>query len=465
LTSEDFADLNLGEYAYFERLFWGDSAGHQVLKWETTNQSTLDTDLSTRPYFQAVKKGDLWYFATSGPSGPQFRVDPLFSVNTAKYTAIISRPVTPPVTACWGKDRTNLVITSMVSPLSLTDPVLPPDYGFALIDRNGKVLFHSSSSKSGQENLFDQLDDDRQFRAAVASRQPAYLNAGYIGFDSAGTWSLEIVSAQGLTIRSRQTLSVEEMVRIVREAQCCACRRRQLSQAVAAEWEWRNGSGQLKDMAARSLLVKLHERGYIELPPRRQRPTNRMMRRPSVAAADWDTTPVVGTLSSVGRLTIREVSTDRTASQECAAALAQFHYLGWGGTVGENLVYAVITETGRLIACMIFGAPAWKCAARDGFIGWTAEQRQRHLTQVIIHTLKTDRVRLTNSVRGGLYAVVSTSAPVDTFVIRRAVGDIGDPDRSRSTTRSIGTATSGSARMAGLEGVLSTAGVLWTAID
>jgi hypothetical protein len=54
--------------------------------------------------------------------------------------------------------------------------------------------------------------------------------------------------------------------------------RRRLSQALAAEWDWRNGCGQLKDMAARSLLIKLHERGSIQLPPRRQTPSNRMMR-------------------------------------------------------------------------------------------------------------------------------------------------------------------------------------------
>jgi hypothetical protein len=61
--------------------------------------------------------------------------------------------------------------------------------------------------------------------------------------------------------------------------------RRRLSETVAAEWDWRNGRGQLKDMAARSLLVKLHERGHVELPPRRQAPTNRM-RRQSVAEAE-----------------------------------------------------------------------------------------------------------------------------------------------------------------------------------
>jgi hypothetical protein len=49
-----------------------------------------------------------------------------------------------------------------------------------------------------------------------------------------------------------------------------------LSQALATHWDWRNGAGQLKDMAARTLLLKLHQRGLIALPPRRQIPTNRM---------------------------------------------------------------------------------------------------------------------------------------------------------------------------------------------
>src|SRR6058998_1671472 len=162
--------------------------------------------------------------------------------------------------------------------------------------------------------------------------------------------------------------------------------RRRLSQAVAAEWNWRNACGQLKDMAARSLLVKLHERGYVELPPRRQTPTNRMVRRQWMAAWEWDKTPLTGTLHSVGRLTIREVSTEDVAREQCAAALAEFHYQGWGGSVGENLVYAVSNQAGRLLACLVFGAPAWKCAARDAFIGWSAEQRQRHLYRITNNT-------------------------------------------------------------------------------
>ena len=53
--------------------------------------------------------------------------------------------------------------------------------------------------------------------------------------------------------------------------------RRRLSEVLCAEWEWRNGNGRMKDMAARSLLVKLQARGVIELPPRRQTPSSRMI--------------------------------------------------------------------------------------------------------------------------------------------------------------------------------------------
>ena len=52
--------------------------------------------------------------------------------------------------------------------------------------------------------------------------------------------------------------------------------RRQLSQALSTEWDWRNAGGRLKDMAARTLLVKLQARGWIELPARRRIPPNRM---------------------------------------------------------------------------------------------------------------------------------------------------------------------------------------------
>ena len=44
--------------------------------------------------------------------------------------------------------------------------------------------------------------------------------------------------------------------------------RTRVSRELCAVWNWRNGVGRLKDMACRSLLLKLEARGYVRLPPR-----------------------------------------------------------------------------------------------------------------------------------------------------------------------------------------------------
>ena len=62
-----------------------------------------------------------------------------------------------------------------------------------------------------------------------------------------------------------------------------------------------------------------------------------------------------------------------------ADGLRQYHYLGYGGSVGENLQYLIGTEPERPLVLLLFGAAAWKCQERDRFIGWPQESRQRHL--------------------------------------------------------------------------------------
>jgi hypothetical protein len=161
--------------------------------------------------------------------------------------------------------------------------------------------------------------------------------------------------------------------------------RRRLSEVLCCEWDWRNGSGRLKDMATRTLLVKLDARGLIRLPARRRAPSNRMAARQAPRQL-WDSTPVTGTLRDMGPLILHEISTDGAARIRFAAALAEFHYLGYRGTVGENLQYAVTDKDGRLLACLLFGSAAWKCKARDGFIGWNPEQRQRNLRLITNNT-------------------------------------------------------------------------------
>ena len=162
--------------------------------------------------------------------------------------------------------------------------------------------------------------------------------------------------------------------------------RRRLSVELASRWDWRNPAGQLKDMAARTLLLKLHQRGLLELPPRRQAPTNRMRCVASEAALIEQPQPICGALGELGPLQIREVSRDTTERSWVKRALSRYHYLGFKGAVGENLQYVIADGQGRRLACLVFGAAAWKCQDRDRFIGWSAEQRQRNLALIANNT-------------------------------------------------------------------------------
>ena len=157
--------------------------------------------------------------------------------------------------------------------------------------------------------------------------------------------------------------------------------RRQLSGQLALLWDWRNAAGQLKDMAARTLLLKLERRGWIGLPPRRRVPFNRMGHRQTpVLERPISESPITEALSALLPLTITEVSRPGSARRGLFEALLhQQHYLSHRGTVGENLQYLVCDGRGRPLACVLFGAAAWQCADRDRYIGWDAATRAQGL--------------------------------------------------------------------------------------
>lgn len=161
--------------------------------------------------------------------------------------------------------------------------------------------------------------------------------------------------------------------------------RYRLSRELCALWDWRTERGVWKDMAARTLLSKLHERGWIQLPPPRGPSPNRH-RLVAPPPRAWDSTPITGSLRALGSLAVEEVSQLTTDRQEVRSALASFHYLGYRAPVGENLQYTVRDGAGRLLSVMVFGAAAWKCAARDRWIGWGTRQREGGLRKIANHS-------------------------------------------------------------------------------
>ena len=87
-------------------------------------------------------------------------------------------------------------------------------------------------------------------------------------------WMNESFVLQGRRLGPVELGQVAEMI-----AENPGWSRYRLGIELARKWEWRSASGQLKDMAARTLLLKLEERGAIQLPARRCPSPNRMRHR------------------------------------------------------------------------------------------------------------------------------------------------------------------------------------------
>lgn len=161
--------------------------------------------------------------------------------------------------------------------------------------------------------------------------------------------------------------------------------RYRLSRKLCLLWNWRTATGQIKDMAARTLLVKLEERGLVALPARRWASPNRM-RHKRVVMVSHAQEAVRASLAQLQPLQIVELSETPGELALFESLLHAHHYLSYTSTVGMNLKYLVRDRQGRPVACALFGSAAWQCAARDGFIGWEPATRHRHLQRITNNT-------------------------------------------------------------------------------
>jgi hypothetical protein len=113
--------------------------------------------------------------------------------------------------------------------------------------------------------------------------------------------------------------------------------RRRLSRVLAKKWQWYAASGELKDMAARTLLLKLHQRKRIQLPERRRRPAQRFAGLEPDLFDALTPEPVTGELSSVLPLEIRLALPKQPEYHRFQRYLVQHHYLSYGGPVAGKM--------------------------------------------------------------------------------------------------------------------------------
>jgi len=141
----------------------------------------------------------------------------------------------------------------------------------------------------------------------------------------------------------------------------------------------------MKDRACRDILSILEQNGLIKLPPLRKCRDNirgnHDISKDFIEIRGLDTTLIACSLRLLLPLSFKMVC---QSSLELLwnQLMKRHHYLGHTILVGSYLKYLVYSNDGRIVSALGWGSPVWKLKPRDIAIGWTVEQRNRHLHQL-----------------------------------------------------------------------------------
>lgn len=191
----------------------------------------------------------------------------------------------------------------------------------------------------------------------------------------------EIIKCQGRSLRQSDLHWLQETI-----SEHPDWSRHKISKEICDRWNWRTYSGQLKTFAARSMIDKLEQRGFIDLPPIRTS-FRRCMRPPFPDG--FIPPPIQPVTESLKELLPVSIHIPEPLSYDEACFgyyLNRYHYLGFDRTVGQNLKLIIRDRFQRPLACLLFGSAAWQTEPRDGFIGWTPEERGRNINLITNNT-------------------------------------------------------------------------------
>ncbi|MBC7927207.1 MAG: cache domain-containing protein, partial [Bryobacteraceae bacterium] len=132
-------------FLLFDYVDWIDGQGEKKVRWTTRSVAPQAVNVADRSYFRDVLAGNTFTLG-SLPARP-FAIEQVMSRTTGQAVTVVGIP---------SAVREHKVASLVVNLVSITDPVIPRDLGYSIIDSTGKVLFHSDRSRVFVENLFEE---------------------------------------------------------------------------------------------------------------------------------------------------------------------------------------------------------------------------------------------------------------------------------------------------------------------
>lgn len=157
-------------YPFFNEFLWANKEGKQLGQLTRLQGKPL-FNLNERPYFKDIKSGNTWWLNLANRK-EEFAFSSVVSWITGKREAVVIKQA-----------RRNLDEVAYVAMSSRLNSVLgatmPKPFEFAVMDKSGKVLFHSNSEKNLNENFLQEVGNDRSVEAALFGSNEVFFQNSY----------------------------------------------------------------------------------------------------------------------------------------------------------------------------------------------------------------------------------------------------------------------------------------------
>jgi hypothetical protein len=159
------------DYPFFDLATWAGDDGWQRVRWTPARGIRPFLNIFDEKLAYAQRVRAAWQAPNASPVKG---VDVLSSPNTGEPLTVFWR-TSPKSNPRWVQSL------AMANLVSLDRPILPKDVSFAVVDRDGQVLFHAVRSHRLREHLLMEVEDDARLRSLVQNGETDVVSARYQG--------------------------------------------------------------------------------------------------------------------------------------------------------------------------------------------------------------------------------------------------------------------------------------------
>jgi hypothetical protein len=158
-------------YRQLNDVFWMDSMGKWIARYGFMHYDRLPLEsFSDRQYFKDLKAGSVLHIR----GVDSFCLQPTISRLTGSF---VVNMVIPSHTANLARKQQRALMIGMAGQMySVCNTVLPPGYGFSIVDKNGTILF-DTRERSLLTTVYNDLSDQETIQNCVQFRQQRFLKS------------------------------------------------------------------------------------------------------------------------------------------------------------------------------------------------------------------------------------------------------------------------------------------------